>query len=172
MNMSKKSIAALVAGATLLAGFAMATPAMAEDLGLPPVVTSDPLDGSYNGEPAAVENNAPAKPAKKSGKAAAAPEVQVPDRSNCYKNYYGTVVCVPATKPLYDKALSGKFDDPVAPAKPAAKPAKEAKPAAKPAAKSASKEAALPKTGVAVALVAVAASALSGMGVALRKFRH
>lgn len=168
MNMlSKKSIAALVAGATLLAGFAMATPAMAEDLNLPPVVTSDPLDGSYNGEPATAENNAPAT-AKKSGKAAAAPEVQVPDRSNCYKNYYGTVVCVPATKPLYDKALSGKFDDPVAPAKQATKPAKEAKPAAKPA----SKEAALPKTGVAVALVAVAASALSGMGVALRKFRH
>lgn len=165
--MSKKSIAALVAGATLLAGFAMATPAMAEDLGLPPVVTSDPLDGSYNGEPATAENNAPA-PAKKSGKATASAEVQVPDRSNCYKNYYGTVVCVPATKPLYDKALSGKFDDPVAPAKPAAKPAKEAKPAAKPAAK----PSALPKTGVAVALVAVAASALSGMGVALRKFRH
>jgi hypothetical protein len=80
---------------------------------------------------------------------------QVPDMNHCYKNALGTVVCEPATKTLYNRALTSNFhenDKKPAPAAPA--------------------KAKLPKTGAAVAVIAVVASALAGMGTALRKIRH
>lgn len=148
--LTKKTIAAFAAGVTLVSGFALATPAMADATA--PLGTSDPL--SYD---SATSSEAFAEPAP-----APAP-AQLPDapaalvanpKTRTYTNHLGTVVYEPGTTPLYDEALSGKFDTP---AKPAPKCTKTKK---------------LPKTGAAVALLAVAASAIAGLGVALRKFRH
>ena len=78
---------------------------------------------------------------------------------------------VPGAKALYDSALSGKFGQEVKKileetcGKACAPKKSEAK-------KCADKAAPLAKTGAVVALAAVAASVLAGMGVALRKIRH
>ena len=78
---------------------------------------------------------------------------------------------VPGAKALYDSALSGKFGQEVKKileetcGKACAPKKSEAK-------KCADKAAPLAKTGAAVALAAVAASVLAGMGAALRKIRH
>ena len=78
---------------------------------------------------------------------------------------------VPGAKALYDSALSGKFGQEVKKileetcGKACAPKKSDAK-------KCADKAAPLAKTGAAVALAAVAASVLAGMGAALRKIRH
>ena len=78
---------------------------------------------------------------------------------------------VPGAKALYDSALSGKFGQEVKKileetcGKACAPKKSEAK-------KCADKAAPLAKTGAVVALAAVAASVLAGMGAALRKIRH
>lgn len=146
--LKKKTIAAFAAAATLLAGCAFAAPAMAQDEDhtvLTEYGTPDPLNGQ-NLYPETHE--APANPEGYTD------PTQVPDRNHCYKNSLGTVVCEPATYTLYNKATTSDFhenDKKPAPAKPAHK---------------------LPPTGAAVAMVAVVASALAGMGAALRKIRH
>lgn len=151
--LKKKTIAAFAAAATLLAGCAFAAPAMAQDEDhtvLTEYGTPDPLNGQ-NLYPETHE--APANPEGYTD------PTQVPDRNHCYKNSLGTVVCEPATYTLYNKATTSDFhenDKKPAPVKPAPAPAK----------------AKLPKTGAAVAMVAVVASALAGMGAALRKIRH
>lgn len=152
--LKKKTIAAFAAAATLLAGCAFAAPAMADDEIDTHVLeygTPDPL----NGENLYPETHqAPANPEGYND------PTQVPDMNHCYKNALGTVVCEPATKTLYNRALTSNFhenDKKPAPAAPA--PAAPAK-------------AKLPKTGAAVAVIVVVASALAGMGTALRKIRH
>lgn len=147
--LKKKTIAAFAAAATLLAGCAFAAPAMADDEIDTHVLeygTPDPLNGE-NLYPETHE--APANPKGYND------PTQVPDMNHCYKNALGTVVCEPATKTLYNRALTSNFhenDKKPAPAAPA--------------------KAKLPKTGAAVAVIAVVASALAGMGTALRKIRH
>lgn len=146
--LTKKTIAAFAAGVTLVSGFALATPAMADATA--PLGTSDPL--SYD---SATSSEAFAAPAPAPAQLPDAPAALVANpKTRTYTNHLGTVVYEPGTTPLYDEALSGKFDTP---AKPAPKCTKTKK---------------LPKTGAAVALLAVAASAIAGLGVALRKFRH
>ena len=150
--LKKKTIAAFAAAATLLAGCAFAAPAMADDEIDTHVLefgTPDPLSGE-NLYPETHE--APANPKGYND------PTQVPDMNHCYKNALGTVVCEPATKTLYNRALTSNFHE------------NDKKPAPAPA--PAPAKAKLPKTGAAVALVAVVASALAGMGVALRKIRH
>lgn len=144
--LTKKTIAAFAAGVTLISGFAFATPAMADATS--PLNTADPL--SYD---SATSSEAFADPAPAQQPDAPAALVANP-KTRTYTNHLGTVVYEPGTTPLYDEALSGKFDTP---ANPAPKYTKTKR---------------LPKTGAAVALVAVAASAIAGLGVALRKFRH
>ena len=97
---------------------------------LPPVVTADPLDVSFNPVPGSAEN--------------------------------------------YHKAVSGEFGPAVqAAAKSKASAQKNNKNNAADAnGASASAAAQLPKSGAAVAMAAVAASVLAGMGAALRKIRH
>lgn len=151
--LKKKTIAAFAAAATLLAGCAFAAPAMADDEIDTHVLefgTPDPLSGE-NLYPETHE--APANPKGYND------PTQVPDMNHCYKNALGTVVCEPATKTLYNRALTSNFHEDDKKPAPAPAPAAPAK-------------AKLPKTGAAVALVAVVASALAGMGVALRKIRH
>lgn len=153
--LKKKTIAAFAAAATLFAGCAFAAPAMAQDEDhtvLTEYGTPDPLNGQ-NLYPETHE--APANPEGYTD------PTQVPDRNHCYKNSLGTVVCEPATYTLYNKATTSDFHE--NDKKPAPAPAKPAP--AKPAHK-------LPPTGAAVAMVAVVASALAGMGAALRKIRH
>lgn len=146
--LTKKTIAAFAAGVTLVSGFALATPAMADATA--PLGTSDPL--SYD---SATSSEAFAAPAPAPAQLPDAPAALVANpKTRTYTNHLGTVVYEPGTTPLYDEALSGKFDTP---AKPAPKCTKTKR---------------LPKTGAAVALLAVAASAIAGLGVALRKFRH
>ncbi|WP_421790223.1 hypothetical protein HXT42_01250 [Gardnerella sp. DNF01192] len=85
---------------------------------------------------------------------------------------------VPGAKELYADAVSGKFGPAV---QAAAQKGKDAKASAQQNKKnnaadangaSASAAAQLPKSGAAVAMAAVAASVLAGMGAALRKIRH
>lgn len=150
--LKKKTIAAFAAAATLLAGCAFAAPAMAQDEDhtvLTEYGTPDPLNGQ-NLYPETHE--APANPEGYTD------PTQVPDRNHCYKNSLGTVVCEPATYTLYNKATTSDFHE------------NDKKPAPAPA--PAPAKAKLPKTGAAVAMVAVVASALAGMGAALRKIRH
>lgn len=152
--LTKKTIAAFAAGVTLVSGFALATPAMADATS--PLNTADPLsyDSATSSEAFAEPAPAPA-PAPATAQLPDAPAALVANpKTRTYTNHLGTVVYEPGTTPLYDEALSGKFDTP---AKPAPKCTKTKK---------------LPKTGAAVALLAVAASAIAGLGVALRKFRH
>lgn len=144
--LTKKTIAAFAAGVTLISGFAFATPAMADATS--PLNTADPL--SYD---SATSSEAFADPAPAQQPDAPAALVANP-KTRTYMNHLGTVVYEPGTTPLYDEALSGKFDTPATPAPKYTKTKR------------------LPKTGAAVALVAVAASAIAGLGVALRKFRH
>lgn len=152
--LTKKTIAAFAAGVTLISGFAFATPAMADATS--PLNTADPLsyDSATSSEAFADPSPAPA-PAPAPAQQPDAPAALVANpKTRTYTNHLGTVVYEPGTTPLYDEALSGKFDTP---ANPAPKYTKTKR---------------LPKTGAAVALVAVAASAIAGLGVALRKFRH
>lgn len=149
--LTKKTIAALAAGVTLISGFAFATPAMADATS--PLNTSDPV--SYD---SATSSEAFAAPAP--AQLPDAPDALVASpKTRTYTNSLGTVVYEPGTTPLYDEALSGKFDTP-------------AKPAPKCTNNCGTKTKKLPKTGAAVALLAVAASAIAGLGVAIRKFRH
>ncbi|RIY24847.1 hypothetical protein CJI50_00230 [Bifidobacteriaceae bacterium NR021] len=149
--LKKKTIAAFAAAATLLAGCAFAAPAMADDEIDTHVIefgTPDPLSGE-NLYPETHE--APANPKGYND------PTQVPDMNHCYKNALGTVVCEPATKTLYNRATTSDFHE------------NDKKPAPAPVAPAKAK---LPKTGAAVAVIAVVASALAGMGTALRKIRH
>lgn len=149
--LTKKTIAAFAAGVTLIAGFAFATPAMADATS--PLNTSDPV--SYD---SATSSEAFAAPAP--AQLPDAPDALVASpKTRTYTNSLGTVVYEPGTTPLYDEALSGKFDTP-------------AKPAPKCTNNCGTKTKKLPKTGAAVALLAIAASAIAGLGVAIRKFRH
>lgn len=146
--LTKKTIAAFAAGVTLISGFAFATPAMADATS--PLNTADPL--SYD---SATSSEAFADPAPAPAQQPDAPAALVANpKTRTYTNHLGTVVYEPGTTPLYDEALSGKFDTPATPAPKYTRTKR------------------LPKTGAAVALVAVAASAIAGLGVALRKFRH
>lgn len=151
--LTKKTIAALAAGVTLISGFAFATPAMADATS--PLNTSDPVSYDSATSSEAFADSAPA-PAQLPD----APDALVANpKTRTYTNSLGTVVYEPGTTPLYDEALSGKFDTP-------------AKPAPKCTNNCGTKTKKLPKTGAAVALLAVAASAIAGLGVAIRKFRH
>lgn len=153
--LTKKTIAAFAAGVTLISGFAFATPAMADATS--PLNTSDPV--SYDSATSSEAFAAPA-PAPAPAQLPDAPDALVASpKTRTYTNSLGTVVYEPGTTPLYDEALSGKFDTP-------------AKPAPKCTNNCGTKTKKLPKTGAAVALLAVAASAIAGLGVAIRKFRH
>lgn len=150
--LTKKTIAAFAAGVTLISGFAFATPAMADATS--PLNTADPLSYDSATSSEAFADPAPA-PAPAPAQQTDAPAALVANpKTRTYTNHLGTVVYEPGTTPLYDEALSGKFDTPATPAPKCTKTKR------------------LPKTGAAVALVAVAASAIAGLGVALRKFRH
>ena len=168
--MNKKAIAAFAAGATLLAGFAMATPAMAFDFN---VGLND--DGSWGTtqKKAAVEKAQKElseaqekleKAQKELNDAKPAPSEADP------KNPQGT------------KPVEASKDATVQPGKPGAKPGQAAGQAGANAAAGGAKTTVvekkkdggkkLPTTGVGVALTALAASMLAGMGAVVRKARH
>ena len=141
--MNKKAIAAFAAGATLLAGFAMATPVFAADAQAPKKEAEKELTGLEKAQKALNE----AKPA---------PAEADPKNSQDTK---------PAETSKDAKAKQGQSGQ--AGANGAAAGAKTAVVEKK---KDAGKK--LPATGVGVTLTALAATMLAGMGAAVRKARH
>ena len=203
--MNKKAIAAFAAGATLLAGFAMATPAMAFDFN---VGLND--DGSWGttqkkaaktytkAEILKLEAAVAEAEATVAEKTKAANDAQTAAYADDTDGAKKKAAVEKAQKELNDakpapseadpknpqgtKPVEASKDATVQPGKPGAKPGQAAGQAGANAAAAGAKTTVvekkkdggkkLPTTGVGVALTALAASMLAGMGAVVRKARH